>query len=67
MSVINAIRNKLIHRIFAVIKRATPYKKNYEPIINNNLSELVMNSKSYSDFFLCHQSTKKKSEIIFLS
>jgi transposase len=28
MSVINAIRNKLIHRIFAVIKRLTPYQKN---------------------------------------
>lgn len=30
MSVINAIRNKLIHRIFAVIKRLTPYQKNYQ-------------------------------------
>ena len=29
MSVINAIRNKIIHRIFAVIKRQTPYQKNY--------------------------------------
>jgi transposase len=29
MSVINAIRNKIIHRIFAVIKRGTPYQKNY--------------------------------------
>jgi transposase len=28
MSVLNAIRNKLIHRIFAVIKRLTPYQKN---------------------------------------
>jgi transposase len=28
MSVINAIRNKLIHRIFAVVKRLTPYQKN---------------------------------------
>ena len=30
MSVINAIRNKLIHRIFAVVKRQTPYIKNYQ-------------------------------------
>jgi transposase len=30
MSVINAIRNKLIHRIFAVIKRLTPYQKNLQ-------------------------------------
>ena len=28
MSAINAVRNKLIHRIFAVIKRLTPYQKN---------------------------------------
>ena len=27
--VINNIRNKLIHRIFAVIKGGIPYKKNY--------------------------------------
>jgi transposase len=30
MSVINAVRNKLIARIFAVVKRNEPYKKNYE-------------------------------------
>jgi transposase len=34
MSVINAIRNKLIHRIFAVIKRATPYQKEYQSVFN---------------------------------
>ena len=33
MSVINAIRNKLIHRIFAVIKRLTPYQKNLQNAI----------------------------------
>lgn len=27
MSILNAIRNKLIHRLFAVIKRGTPYQK----------------------------------------
>lgn len=27
MSILNAIRNKLIHRVFAVIKNQTPYKK----------------------------------------
>lgn len=26
MSVINAVRNKLLHRIVAVVKRGTPYK-----------------------------------------
>jgi hypothetical protein len=25
MSVINAVRNKLLHRVLAVVKRATPY------------------------------------------
>jgi hypothetical protein len=34
MSVINAIRNKLIHRIFAVVKRQTPYQKEYQPVFN---------------------------------
>ena len=29
MTVINAIRNKLIHRIMAVVKRGTPYLENY--------------------------------------
>ena len=29
MTVINAIRNKLIHRIMAVVKRGTPYQENY--------------------------------------
>lgn len=35
MSVINAIRNKLIHRIFAIIKRNTPYRKEYKNEFNN--------------------------------
>ncbi|MEZ5037261.1 MAG: IS110 family transposase [Chitinophagales bacterium] len=43
MSVINAIRNKLIHRIFAVIKRATPYQKDYQPIFNIK----TLNEKNY--------------------
>jgi transposase len=30
MCVINAIRNKLLHRILAVVKRGTPYVLNYE-------------------------------------
>ncbi len=34
MSVINAIRNKLIHRIFAVVRRATPYQKEYQTVFN---------------------------------
>jgi transposase len=29
MSVLNAIRNKLISRVLAVVKRGTPYQKNY--------------------------------------
>ncbi len=28
MAVLNAIRNKLIHRVCAVIKRGTPYQAN---------------------------------------
>jgi len=35
MSVLNAVRNKLVHRIFAVILRQTPYQReNYFSIIN---------------------------------
>lgn len=33
MSVINAVRNKLLHRIVAVVKRGTPY----QPALKNNL------------------------------
>jgi transposase len=33
MSVINAVRNKLLHRIVAVVKRGTPY----QPTLKNNL------------------------------
>jgi hypothetical protein len=29
MLVLNAIRNKLIHRIFAVVRDGIPYQKNY--------------------------------------
>ena len=32
MTVINAIRNKLIHRIMAVVKRGTPYQEDYSKI-----------------------------------
>jgi hypothetical protein len=32
MAVINAVRNKLLHRIVAVIKRGTPY----QPTLKNN-------------------------------
>jgi transposase len=31
MLVINAVRNKILHRLCAVIKRGTPYQKNYHP------------------------------------
>lgn len=30
MLILNAIRNKLIHRIFAVVKNGIPYQKNYQ-------------------------------------
>jgi transposase len=33
MSVINAIRNKLIHRIYAVVKRGEKYDKFYSPYV----------------------------------
>lgn len=32
MTIINAIRNKLIQRIMAIVKRGTPYKENYSKI-----------------------------------
>jgi hypothetical protein len=32
MCVINAIRNKLLHRVLAVVKRGTPYVLNYAEI-----------------------------------
>ena len=30
MSVLNAIRNKIVHRIFAVVRDNTMYQKNYQ-------------------------------------
>lgn len=33
MLVLNAVRNKIIHRIFAVIRRGEKYDKNYTPIL----------------------------------
>ena len=32
MSVINAVRNKLIHRMYSVVRRKTPYFN--QPVIN---------------------------------
>ncbi len=43
MSVINAIRNKLLQRIFAVLRDERPYMENYlydEKIINKNSLEV---------------------------
>lgn len=37
MSVLNAVRNKLIHRIFAVVKRGTPYV-----VLQNHQKNLVL-------------------------
>jgi len=31
MLVLNAVRNKIIHKIFAVIRRGEKYDKNYAP------------------------------------
>lgn len=33
MSVLNAVRNKLIHRIYAVVGRGEKYDKNYTPAL----------------------------------
>lgn len=33
MLVINALRNKLIHRVYAVVKRGKKYDKNYRPAL----------------------------------
>jgi transposase len=33
MSVLNAMRNKIIHRIFAVVNRGTPYEKKFAPML----------------------------------
>lgn len=33
MKVINAVRNKIIKRIFAVVNRGTKYEKNYKPVL----------------------------------
>lgn len=35
MNVINAVRNKLIHRLIAVIQRGTPYQNKYESVTLN--------------------------------
>ncbi len=39
MSVLNAIRNKLLARVFAVVKRGIPYEKNY------SMNNLVLSSR----------------------
>jgi transposase len=33
MLIINALRNKLIHRVYAVVKRGQKYDKNYMPTL----------------------------------
>jgi hypothetical protein len=33
MLIINAVRNKLIHRIFACVKQNRLYQKNYQPTL----------------------------------
>ncbi|RYF50642.1 MAG: hypothetical protein EOO39_44095 [Cytophagaceae bacterium] len=33
MLVINALRNKLIHRVYAVVKQGKKYNKNYTPAL----------------------------------
>jgi hypothetical protein len=30
MLILNAIRNKLVHRIFAVVRNGAPYQQNYK-------------------------------------
>jgi transposase len=43
MSVLNAIRNKLVHRIMAVVLRKTPYLKNEQDFYQNrNLSSCIL-------------------------
>lgn len=42
MNVINAIRNKLVHRVFAVVKRGTPYTKT-KPVLGLNCSNVCSN------------------------
>jgi transposase len=48
MSVINAIRNKLVHRIFAVVKRQRLYQKEYQPVFNIK----TLNEKNIENSFL---------------
>jgi len=33
MAVINAVRNKLIKRVFSVVERGEKYVKNYTPVL----------------------------------
>lgn len=33
MLVLNAVRNKIIHRIYAVVRRGQKYEKNYTPML----------------------------------
>jgi transposase len=42
MVVINAIRNKILHRLCAVIKRGTPFQIEYQPYIQKNVKELLI-------------------------
>jgi transposase len=34
LSIINVIKNKMVSRVYAAVKRGTPYEKNYEYGIN---------------------------------
>lgn len=42
MVVINAIRNKILHRLCAVIKRGTPFQTDYQSYIQKNVKELLI-------------------------
>lgn len=33
MLILNAVRNKLIHRVYAVVRRNEKYDKNYTPVL----------------------------------
>ena len=52
MSTINIVRNKLIHRVFAVIKRGTPYVNLNRYAIWKNFEKKLGITLEYADVFV---------------
>ena len=61
MSVINAIRNKLIHRIFAIVKRQTPYQRDYQPVFIK-INQHKNPKKIKKTTWFCHRNQRQRNK-----